>query len=129
MRVRVLKQFTAYWNYAITEFREGAELEGEQARHFADNAPEGSVEVLEADPEPPAPKEPGDGGEGGQDPNGSGKGAGDGEPPVDGTIDALMAWVNGDKDRAARALEAEQAKDKPRSTVVKRLSALVGDEE
>ena len=120
MRVRVVKEFEAYWNYAITRFHEGAELEGDQARHFADNAPEGSVEVLEADPEPaPLPEKP---------PADPVQPEGD-EPPVDGTIDDLMAWVDGDPDRAAQALEAEQAKDKPRSTVVKRLSAMVGDEE
>lgn len=120
MRVRVVKEFEAYWNYAITHFHKDAELEGDQARHFADNAPEGSVEVLEADPEP-APEPP-------KEPEAPAPPAGD-EPPVDGTIDDLMSWVNGDKDRAAQALEAEQAKDKPRSTVVKRLSAMVGDEE
>ena len=120
MRVRVLKQFTAYWNYAVTQFHEGAELEGEQARHFADNAPEGSVEVVEADPEP-APERP-------KKPESPAAPASD-EPPVDGTIDDLMAWVDGDAERAAQALEAEQAKDKPRSTVVKRLSALAGAEE
>ncbi|MGW1160366.1 hypothetical protein ACWD48_19540 [Streptomyces sp. NPDC002519] len=120
MRVRVTRQFTAYWNYAITEFREGAELEGDQARHFVDNAPEGSLEILEADPEPaPAPKER---------PAEPVQTEGD-EPPVDGTIDDLMSWVDGDPDRASQALDAEQSKDKPRSTVVKRLSALAGDEE
>ena len=102
MRVRVLKKFTAYWNYAIAEFREGEELVGEQARHFLDNTPEGTVEVLEADPEPaPEPaKEP----EAPKEPDGD-------EPPVDGTIDDLMSWVGGDKERAARAMEAEQGKD------------------
>jgi hypothetical protein len=44
---------------------------------------------------------------------------------VDGTIDDLMAWVNDDRKRAAAALAAEQAKDKPRSTVVKRLTSMV----
>lgn len=121
MRVRVLKEFTAYWNYAVTEFKEGAELDGDLARHFADNAPEGSVEILEADPEPPqapekAPAEP------------EQQEEGDG-PPVDGTIDDLMSWVDGDRERAAQALAAEQAKDKPRSTVVKRLSAMADAEE
>lgn len=120
MRVRVLKQFTAYWNYAITEFREGQELEGAQARHFLDNTPEGTVKVLEADPEPEQ-VEP-------ESPVTPVQQDGD-EPPVDGTIDDLMTWVDGDPDRAALALEAEQAKDKPRSTVVKRLAALVGTEE
>lgn len=118
MRVRVVKEFTAYWDYAITTFHSGAELEGEQARHMLDNAPEGSIEVLEKDPEPaPAPKEPA------AEPKVPAEGD---EPPVDGTIDDLMSWVDGDSDRASRALEAEQAKDKPRSTVVKRLSALAG---
>lgn len=35
-----------------------------------------------------------------------------------------MTWIGDDRARAAQALAAEQAKDKPRSTVVKRLSAL-----
>lgn len=122
MRVRVLKQFTAYWNYAVTQFNVDAEADGDLARHLADNAPEGAVEITEADPEPKvvpeSPKEP----EKPADPGGDG-------PPVDGTIDDLMAWVDGDRERAAQALEAEQAKDKPRSTVVKRLTALADTEE
>jgi hypothetical protein len=118
MRVRVVKEFTAYWDYAITTFHEGAELEGEQARHMLDNAPEGSIDVLEKDPEPaPALKEPA------AEPKAPAEGDG---PPVDGTIDDLMSWVDGDPERASRALEAEQAKDKPRSTVVKRLTAMAG---
>lgn len=115
MRVRVVKEFEAYWNYAVTKFTPGAELDGDMARHFVDNAPKGSVEVLEADPEPepveekaPEPVVPADGD----------------EPPVEGTIDDLMTWVGDDKERAAAALEAEQAKSKPRSTVVKRLAAM-----
>jgi hypothetical protein len=122
MRVRVLKEFTAYWNYAVTEFKEGAELDGDLARHFADNAPEGSVKILEADPEPEPVPEP-------ESPAEPAQQSEDDGPPVDGTIDALMAWVGDDKDRAVQALEAEQAKDKPRSTVVKRLTALADTEE
>lgn len=120
MRVRVLKQFSAYWNYAITQFNEGAEADGDLARHLVDNAPKDSVEVVEADPEPEevpeAPKEP-------ETPP-----PGDGEPPVDETIDVLMTWVGDSKERAAEALAAEQAKDKPRSTVVKRLTDLAAGE-
>ena len=121
MRARVVKEFEAYWNYGLTTFHEGAELEGDMARHFADNAPEGCIEVLEKDPEPkpePAPKKA-------AEPD---RPEGD-EPPVDGTIDDLMGWVDGDKERAARALKAEQAKDKPRSTLVKRLTAMADTEE
>jgi hypothetical protein len=77
------------------------------------------VKVLEADPEPePAPEQPA-----------ADTAPAEGEPPVDGTIDDLMGWVDGDPQRATLALEAEQAKDKPRSTVVKRLAALAGSEE
>lgn len=123
MRVRVAREFTAYWNYAITTFHEGAELEGDQARHFLDNAPTGCLEVLEGDPEPKAAaKAPVRAAE----PEATGV---DGEPPVDGTIDDLMAWVDGNPERAGQALEAEKAKDKPRSTVVKRLTALAGGDE
>ena len=146
MRIRVLSTFRAYWNYAIQEFRKGEEHLGGLARHLADNAPEGAVEVLEDDrpaegaqtPEEPAGEQtpssdqgdqgsgdgqPADGAPG--DDQGDENASADGEqPPVDGTIDTLMAWIGDDRERAARALEAEQAKDKPRSTVVKRLSAI-----
>lgn len=114
MRVRVLKDTSAYWNYAIQQYRAGDELDGDLARHLADNAPEGAVEVTEADPEPvaaavpPPQQEPVEGD----------------LPPTEGTIGDLMAWVDGDPGRAAAALAAEQAKDKPRSTVVKQLAAL-----
>ncbi|WP_405883665.1 hypothetical protein OG747_36785 [Streptomyces sp. NBC_01384] len=123
MRVRMLKAARAYWNYAVQEFKEGEEYFGDLARHLADNAPVGSVKVMEADPEPePEPEAPA------ASPDPESADVGDG-PPVDGTIDALMAWVNDDPVRAAQALVAEQAKDKPRSTVVKRLSAMADIEE
>lgn len=117
MRVRVLQETRAYWEYAVREFKKDEELLGDLARHLLANTPEGTVEVVEADPEPeakpvvpsPPPVDPGPGGD---------------EPPVDGTIDELMAWVDGGTDRAAAALAAEQAKDKPRSTVIKRLAAI-----
>jgi hypothetical protein len=42
-----------------------------------------------------------------------------------GTIDDVLAWVGDDNDRAARALEAEQAKgDQARSTLVAKLTAM-----
>jgi hypothetical protein len=122
MRVRVLQPTRSYWNYEVREFGEGDELEGDLARHLAANAPEGAVKVTEADPEPePEPEMPPEA------PKVSNPGGN--EPPVDGTIDDLMAWVNDDRERAAAALAAEQAKDKPRSTVVKRLTAMADAEE
>lgn len=44
----------------------------------------------------------------------------------DGTIPAVIDWVGGDKDRAARALEAEQAKgETARTTLVNQLQQLL----
>lgn len=133
MRVRVLAQFPLYWNYAIQQYKPGEEHTGELARHMADNAPDDAVEILEDDreqllaaadatPAPGSSASP-DGGDGDGD---GGPAPGDDMPPIDGTIGDLMAWVGDDPDRAARALEAEQAKDKPRSTFVKQLTAITG---
>ena len=44
----------------------------------------------------------------------------------DGKVDEVLAWVDGDKDRAAKALEAEQAKgDKARTTLTGPLEELL----
>jgi len=135
MRVRVTEDTRTYWSYAIHEFHEGDELDGEIARHLLETA--APVELIDGvfeqapPPGPAATTASGDGadsgsagGEGGPD---SPVPTGD-QPPVDGTIDTLMAWIGGNPDRALAALEAEEAKDKPRSTVVKRLSALAATE-
>lgn len=115
MRIRMLKSARLYWNYAVQEIEKGSEHVGDLARHLLDNSPEGTVEVLESDPEPH--QEP-VASEGEQPPTA----AADGDAaPVNGTIDELMAWIGGDPDRKAAALVAEQAKDKPRATVLKRL--------
>jgi hypothetical protein len=128
MRVRIVKPFAAYWNYAIQEFKEGDEFDGDLARHLADNGPGKSVEVLEADPEPEVEpdEDPEDEVEDNEDDD---PGPEDPEPadapfPADGTSADILAWVGDDLERAAVALEAEQAKDKPRSTLVKQLEKL-----
>lgn len=51
MRVRVVKPVTAYWNYSVRQFPADQELDGPVARHLADNAPTGSIEVIEDDRE------------------------------------------------------------------------------
>lgn len=43
-----------------------------------------------------------------------------------GTRPEIMAWVGEDKERAQRALDAENANDKPRKTLVADLEALLG---
>lgn len=52
--------------------------------------------------------------------------AADGVPT--GSPKAVMAWVDGDKDRAQRALDAENAADKPRSGLISDLTALLNAE-
>lgn len=42
-----------------------------------------------------------------------------------GKIPAIMAWVGDDKERAQKALDAENATDKPRSTLVAELTELL----
>lgn len=127
MRVRLAQDVRLYWNYAVQNLEKGTEHIGDLARHLLDNTAEGAVEVLEADPEPPKPdpQDPQDP----DDPGGNGETGQGGAPPVDGTIDALMTWVGDDKERAAEALADEQAKDNPRSTAVKRLTALADADE
>lgn len=44
----------------------------------------------------------------------------------DGTVAETMAWVGEDVERAQAALDAELAKDKPRSTLVAQLESLLG---
>jgi hypothetical protein len=49
--------------------------------------------------------------------------AGDGVP--DGTVDEVLAWVGSDKARAQKALDAEDEAEKPRTTLVEALEAMV----
>jgi hypothetical protein len=126
MRVKLKQDVRLYWNYAIQTLEKGTEHIGDLAQHLWDNAVEGAVEILDGKPAKPAgPAEP-DAKDPVTDPDVGDTAPADdaGEPPVDGTIDDLMTWVGDDKARATQALAAEQAKDKPRSTVVKRLTAL-----
>lgn len=46
-----------------------------------------------------------------------------------GTSSELLAWVGGDKERAQRALDAENATSKPRKGLVEELEELVKDED
>lgn len=52
----------------------------------------------------------------------------DGDQVPDGTADEVRAWVGDNPERAALALEAEQAREKPRSTLVDQLAKLTSQE-
>lgn len=47
--------------------------------------------------------------------------------PTDGTVEDIKAWVGDDPDRARIALDAEDTRDKPRSTLVDSLRAVAGE--
>ena len=47
--------------------------------------------------------------------------AGGGDVP-EGSIDKVLAWVGDDKGRAQQALDAEQAKDEPRRSLIQHLN-------
>jgi hypothetical protein len=51
--------------------------------------------------------------------------SGSGEVP-DGTRDDVLAWVGEDSDRAVAALEAEELRDQPRTTLVAALEKVIG---
>lgn len=46
-----------------------------------------------------------------------------------GGVQAVKSWVGDDKDRAQQALEAEQKRDKPRSTLVNDLNEIIEDDQ
>lgn len=121
MRVKVTEAGRAYYNYGIVEFAKGEEVSGGFALHLLETgagvepADEAAEEWLAAQDAPEEAE---------QEPE---------EPPAELDIDATAAdvlrWVGEDPERAAEALEAEQAKDKPRSTLVKQLEKLAGSGE
>jgi hypothetical protein len=119
MRARVLENIAPYWNYGIHPLKKNDEVTGELAVYLVStHSPVEPVDdearaLLEAPQEGSAP-------------------AADAPPTeldIDGTAADVLAWVGEDPDRAGEALEAEQAKDKPRSTLLRQLEKLAGSGE
>ncbi|MCX5601621.1 hypothetical protein OOK29_26065 [Streptomyces phaeochromogenes] len=156
MRVVVREAFKAYINMQPENFHVGQKLKGDTAvhliRHRAPVDPEDDEaaelaaafqedagqdgdgddedqEVLEDTGEtepphpPPGPSDPDDPGASVPPPSSDGPA----ELDADATVADVLAWVGEDQDRAAEALAAEQAKEKPRSTLVKALSEITTD--
>lgn len=117
MRVRVREACTPYWNYQVHRLVAGAEVDGEFAAYLAETGvpverldaapgePVGVAGPQEAEPAPPRDESNG--------------------PAVDWTAAEVLSWAGEDLQRAEQALEAENARDKPRSTLVKALERLV----
>lgn len=59
---------------------------------------------------------------------GSGQAAQDGEKPsADANIPEIVAWVGNDRDRAAEFIESEEAREKPRTTLLEQLAKVLED--
>jgi hypothetical protein len=98
--VRVLQDGRVSYNYGIHFISKGDEI---PAGEFADHLLATTVDLVEeADPDGPGVDTDGDG-----VPEGSAK--------------QVLEWVGTDPARAAAALEAEEARPKPRSTLVDEL--------
>lgn len=123
MRARVLENIAPYWNYGVHPLKKDDEVTGELAAYLVST--HSPVEPLDDDArallespagEPEVEQEP-------EDPQ---------EPPeeldINGTAADVLAWVGDDPERAETALEQEQAKDKPRSTLVKQLEKIAASD-
>lgn len=115
MRVKALEALSLYYNYGIVTVGAGEEVKGGLALRLLETG--ASVEPLDGDAkafgQAPAAEDPA---------------AEAAELDIDATAADILAWVGEDSERAAEALEAELAKDKPRSTLVKQLEKLADGE-
>jgi hypothetical protein len=104
-RVRLLEDWRCYWNYQVISLAKGEEVAGEFAAYLADTG--SPVEILD-DPSPET--DPGTGG--------------DCDPVPKGSAEVILAWVGDDAVRAARAIDAELASARPRTTLVPKLEEI-----
>jgi hypothetical protein len=107
MRVVATKDFKTYYRMVSVQVTEGQEFEGPFAEFLVNGRC--PVDVIAAD-------------------NASERSDGDGGLDIDGTAAQILDWVGDDPERARAALNAENEKDKPRSTLVKKLEELAGGE-
>lgn len=110
MRVKALEALSLYYNYGIATVAAGEEVKGGLALHLLETGAnvEALDEAAKAYRQEPVTEAP----------------ALDAELDIEATAADILAWVGEDPVRAAKALAAELAKDKPRSTLVKQLEKL-----
>lgn len=102
MRAQAREPFRCYFNYEVREFNQGDVLEGELAAYALGTG----CPVDDLDAEPPA------------DPRA-------GELDITAPAPAVLAWVGDDPERAAQALAAEQATEKPRAGLTGQLQKML----
>jgi hypothetical protein len=144
MRVVATRDFRTYHRMVSVRVSKGQTFEGDFAEFLAaGNCPVkvlgdgdgGDVVDAESDERPPAGAETGtDQGDGpaAQAPGDGEQGGGREEEPapdvldITGTAAQVLEWVGDDPDRARAAHEAESEKDKPRSTLLRKLEEIAG---
>lgn len=128
MRVKVLETGSTYYNYGLVALVADEEVKGGLALHLLETG--SAVEPLDAAAKAwrPSADEPADS-EKTEEEGPEEEGADGDELDIDATAADVLGWVGDDPDRAEEALAAENAKDKPRSTLVKQLERIAGDGE
>ncbi|MGW4784226.1 hypothetical protein [Streptomyces sp. NPDC004230] len=115
MRAKVLENIAPYFNYGVHPLKKDDEVTGELAAYLVStHSPVEPLDddaraLLEASPQEPEQETPVEAPE---------------ELDINGTAADVLAWVGDDPERAETALEQEQAKDRPRSTLVKQLEKI-----
>lgn len=135
MRVVATEPFTTYYQGVCASIQAGQVLEGEIAAYLLEGG--SAVEPVSGGTLPP-PRDDDDSVPVNISPGGympaSDSGPVDeteadqqpaaGDLDITGSIQQVLAWVDGDPDRATEAADAEAAKDKPRSTLLAKLSEI-----
>ncbi|GCD37943.1 hypothetical protein OEIGOIKO_05753 [Streptomyces chrestomyceticus JCM 4735] len=126
MRVRARTALRPYYNYRLIDIAQGEEVAGGLAVHLLETGSD--VEPADdaaQDWAPPAEAIAPGASAATEDDDGKSSGAApDAELDIDGTADAVLAWVGDDPERAGDAIELETAKDKPRQTLLKKLGKI-----
>jgi hypothetical protein len=106
-RVKATEPFKTYYQMLMIDVAAGEEFEGPFAEFLLDGG--SAVELLDSDP---------------SEPSGGGVPAAGTVP--DGGAKDVLAWVGDDPGRAREAADVEQARDKPRSTLLTDLAKIAG---
>ncbi|MFJ2676394.1 hypothetical protein [Streptomyces sp. NPDC087525] len=111
MRVKTREAFSPYYNYGIVPLAKGEEVSGGLALFLLETGSD--VEPVDDDAKAWRPA-------GHEEPETESPG----ELDIEASAAAVLDWVGDDSERATEALAAEQARDKPRSTLVKALEKI-----
>ena len=120
MRVRLNENMKVFHGHVPVELVAGQVVNGDLAEMLLAGA---RKKVTQLDDEPPAEEPVED--EPSAEVPGTDENTVDAQADVTGTIENVLEWVGGSKDRAREAHAAESAKDKPRPRLLARLDEIL----